>query len=128
MIRRPPRSTRTDTLFPYTTLFRSTEAGGSLTLELVGDHADRVVEDEQVGLDGAGEAAPGVLAVDEPDVAARRQRVELGEPGVGRQQVVDDREPVVDDDAVGIGGPPEPLLVVDARPTNTRTGRGCDNT
>src|SRR3546814_18980910 len=28
MIRRPPRSTRTDTLFPYTTLFRS-EAGGA---------------------------------------------------------------------------------------------------
>src|SRR3546814_1426364 len=27
MIRRPPRSTRTDTLFPYTTLFRS-PAGG----------------------------------------------------------------------------------------------------
>src|SRR3546814_15788964 len=26
MIRRPPRSTRTDTLFPYTTLFRSAEA------------------------------------------------------------------------------------------------------
>src|SRR3546814_11998735 len=25
MIRRPPRSTRTDTLFPYTTLFRSIE-------------------------------------------------------------------------------------------------------
>src|SRR3546814_152031 len=27
MIRRPPRSTRTDTLFPYTTLFRSAGAG-----------------------------------------------------------------------------------------------------
>src|SRR3546814_4196697 len=27
MIRRPPRSTRTDTLFPYTTLFRSTVSG-----------------------------------------------------------------------------------------------------
>src|SRR3546814_18901294 len=27
MIRRPPRSTRTDTLFPYTTLFRSRQAG-----------------------------------------------------------------------------------------------------
>src|SRR3546814_7135295 len=27
MIRRPPRSTRTDTLFPYTTLFRSHVAG-----------------------------------------------------------------------------------------------------
>src|SRR3546814_17972389 len=30
MIRRPPRSTRTDTLFPYTTLFRSRETGGKL--------------------------------------------------------------------------------------------------
>src|SRR3546814_10825971 len=28
MIRRPPRSTRTDTLFPYTTLFRSPGSGG----------------------------------------------------------------------------------------------------
>src|SRR3546814_14472653 len=28
MIRRPPRSTRTDTLFPYTTLFRSAPATG----------------------------------------------------------------------------------------------------
>src|SRR3546814_16059388 len=27
MIRRPPRSTRTDTLFPYTTLFRSSHVG-----------------------------------------------------------------------------------------------------
>src|SRR3546814_5800019 len=29
MIRRPPRSTRTDTLFPYTTLFRSLPAAGA---------------------------------------------------------------------------------------------------
>src|SRR3546814_19165155 len=28
MIRRPPRSTRTDTLFPYTTLFRSARVSG----------------------------------------------------------------------------------------------------
>src|SRR3546814_8520789 len=36
MIRRPPRSTRTDTLFPYTTLFRTDYSfavgGGDLTL------------------------------------------------------------------------------------------------
>src|SRR3546814_4779223 len=35
MIRRPPRSTRTDTLFPYTTLFRSveiTKVSGDLNL------------------------------------------------------------------------------------------------
>src|SRR3546814_2112952 len=30
MIRRPPRSTRTDTLFPYTTLFRSARAAAAL--------------------------------------------------------------------------------------------------
>src|SRR6056297_2265703 len=30
MIRRPPRSTRTDTLFPYTTLFRSLRSGDRL--------------------------------------------------------------------------------------------------
>src|SRR3546814_6832925 len=35
MIRRPPRSTRTDTLFPYTTLFRSELAAGRL--KTVGD-------------------------------------------------------------------------------------------
>src|SRR3546814_7002342 len=29
MIRRPPRSTRTDTLFPYTTLFRSGHCAGA---------------------------------------------------------------------------------------------------
>src|SRR3546814_8088843 len=32
MIRRPPRSTRTDTLFPYTTLFRSLEVGNTIEL------------------------------------------------------------------------------------------------
>src|SRR3546814_18170839 len=31
MIRRPPSSTRTDTLFPYTTLFRSQEAAANAT-------------------------------------------------------------------------------------------------
>src|SRR3546814_7877930 len=30
MIRRPPRSTRTDTLFPYTTLFRSVSRSASI--------------------------------------------------------------------------------------------------
>src|SRR3546814_14589722 len=41
MRRRPPRSTRTDTLFPYTTLFRSNGAGllqsaGIVALKVVG--------------------------------------------------------------------------------------------
>src|SRR3546814_14699431 len=48
MIRRPPRSTRTDTLFPYTTLFRSEEDRdeqdrdrADLALDLLGQLAAR---------------------------------------------------------------------------------------
>src|SRR3546814_4968543 len=41
MIRRPPRSTRTDTLFPYTTLFRSAFAKQNI----VGRDADIVEYD-----------------------------------------------------------------------------------
>src|SRR3546814_16347199 len=59
MIRRPPRSTRTDTLFPYTTLFRSHDRieGGEQrwqTLGLVEGHllllvAHTVAEDDDDG-------------------------------------------------------------------------------
>src|SRR3546814_7950809 len=41
MIRRPPRSTRTDTLFPYTTLFRS--------VWLRANHVARVFQDPLAG-------------------------------------------------------------------------------
>src|SRR3546814_3921906 len=52
MIRRPPRSTRTDTLFPYTTLFRS----------LVGRRlrGGRLVAAESAEQDKAGEEKNGV--------------------------------------------------------------------
>src|SRR3546814_7477412 len=58
MIRRPPRSTRTDTLFPYTTLFRS--EGGRL-------------EDPAEGFDGAvaRDLAAGLAA----DVVVEAQQV-----------------------------------------------------
>src|SRR3546814_11298222 len=42
MIRRPPRSTRTDTLFPYTTLFRS---GHRLLAQHAAVFARALVED-----------------------------------------------------------------------------------
>src|SRR3546814_19107237 len=42
MIRRPPRSTRTDTLFPYTTLFRSAR-------EMTAAEVDMGDEDHQPG-------------------------------------------------------------------------------
>src|SRR3546814_12116481 len=51
MIRRPPRSTRTDTLFPYTTLFRSLDRPPDLlVLGIVVDDQDfeiRIVQPRQ---------------------------------------------------------------------------------
>src|SRR3546814_6657258 len=41
MIRRPPRSTLTDTLFPYTTLFRSRHGAGERRLIFLLEPADR---------------------------------------------------------------------------------------
>src|SRR3546814_4351786 len=42
MSRRPPRSTRTDTLFPYTTVFRAAPiAGGDRATDAVDDGASR---------------------------------------------------------------------------------------
>src|SRR3546814_1394339 len=52
MIRRPPRSTRTDTLFPYTTLFRSADEDRHRLAVFI---AQRVVEVE------AGVADEGLL-------------------------------------------------------------------
>src|SRR3546814_5127346 len=41
MIRRPPRSTRTDTLFPYTTLFRSFEGRSRVVIDDAKGHGER---------------------------------------------------------------------------------------
>src|SRR3546814_2621014 len=49
MIRRPPRSTRTDTLFPYTTLFRS----GAQRVDHVFQRAHRRVV--EIGVEGHGD-------------------------------------------------------------------------
>src|SRR3546814_7597476 len=72
MIRRPPRSTRTGTLFPYTTLFRSVRG-----IDLA---VDRCREDDAPALLQAGKGvAPGRIvrraacAGDRHQTAARRQ-------------------------------------------------------
>src|SRR3546814_19490134 len=54
MIRRPPRSTRTDTLFPYTTLFRSVGAPSALRISAEAARPRRV--DPARGRTGAGGA------------------------------------------------------------------------
>src|SRR3546814_14601239 len=73
MIRRPPRSTRTDTLFPYTTLFRSAGMGQGVAHEVDAaalpagaEHAGHGRLDALVGVGDhqldAAQAAPGQLA------------------------------------------------------------------
>src|SRR3546814_12664389 len=52
MIRRPPRSTRTDTLFPYTTLFRSvTVLGTRFSVRRDGDKVRVAVVEGKVRVD-----------------------------------------------------------------------------
>src|SRR3546814_2309856 len=62
MIRRPPRSTLTDTLLPYTTLFRSSDAHPSCEHDAVGNRiiAADVAPETCVGRETAGERAFGL--------------------------------------------------------------------
>src|SRR3546814_3997606 len=71
MIRRPPRSTRTDTLFPYTTLFRSHETSFKQE-DGVHYHARDVAV-----MRGLLEKCPVVLASATPAIETR-QKVEIG--------------------------------------------------
>src|SRR3546814_6640308 len=71
MIRQPPRSTRTDTLFPYTTLFRSP---GNVP---VGSAASRLV-----GVRAAGHEASAHLSARSP--GARRQQDSSGQRDTAR--------------------------------------------
>src|SRR3546814_9353123 len=60
MIRRPPRSTRTDTLFPYTTLFRSSSNMGARS----GRHEENPQRQPQ--------ETAGIHAMNDPSKAASR--------------------------------------------------------
>src|SRR3546814_9365914 len=52
MLRRPPRSTRTDTLFPYTTLFRSNKTMTSTNVKTVAmKRAALIIVDATTGRD-----------------------------------------------------------------------------
>src|SRR3546814_7721502 len=91
MIRRPPRSTRTDTLFPYTTLFRSRRfsAFGS------GEHAKTVRQRNHRPHDR--HILP-VRAVDAPDEGpidldlAERRLAQIAQRGIAGAELVE-REP-----------------------------------
>src|SRR3546814_6382413 len=77
MIRRPPRSTRTDTLFPYTTLFRSQHRRPEQAVEVDDVLADEVV---QLGL------AAGRKVLEEVRAVAFAQRLEAAQVADRRVQ------------------------------------------
>src|SRR3546814_1777073 len=103
MIRRPPRSTRTGTLFPYTTLFRSHPEGlallgrraGTVAAILAGALAQHGIERGEMRRRGAAAAAEDVHAVLDQEALGpagellRAERVaglavdQLRQPGVG---------------------------------------------
>src|SRR3546814_2854364 len=79
MIRRPPRSTRTDTLFPYTTLFRSFDPYDS-NIEAVDAAVDRALSALQPqDAPAKGDAGDEVIQADR-DAAADLYLDLRGEP------------------------------------------------
>src|SRR3546814_17721952 len=95
MIRRPPRSTRTDTLFPYTTLFRSMNESGQAIGEAMRFYrlapADVTVFHDELDLapfkvkvkQGGGTAGHNGLRSTEAHIGPdfRRVRIGIGHPG-----------------------------------------------
>src|SRR3546814_11335319 len=75
MIRRPPRSTRTDTLFPYTTLFRSIGLWDEQAVEPGLHHRGEVVEGqagiERVDADEEGPVTRGLVVEQGGDLRTR---------------------------------------------------------
>src|SRR3546814_12801770 len=59
MIRRPPRSTRTDTLFPYTTLFRSPLDAASVDAAVIHQVLHFADQPQKVILEAARVVRPG---------------------------------------------------------------------
>src|SRR3546814_3131293 len=85
MIRRPPRSTRTDTLFPYTTLFRSLRQAAV-------EHGDLLMAEIAEGPPDARRAEDAALVVDhEAQAVAEAELAHLRREDVRRRQHVGQR-------------------------------------
>src|SRR3546814_16249739 len=72
MIRRPPRSTRTDTLFPYTTLFRSHRR-----------HVDRIAIEQRILDHAAFRDAVAAPVLRQPGLERLVARIGPGREGAG---------------------------------------------
>src|SRR3546814_1359433 len=75
MIRRPPRSTRTDTRVPYTTLFRSDDPFAGLALgHLAPDHRQDIVDRFRIAERGQDQLQARIVHMRMPVDKARHHR------------------------------------------------------
>src|SRR3546814_20616036 len=117
MIRRPPRSTRTATLFPYTTLFRSYDALAETEMPRRAS-----VRDRQCDGGVAGHAELGVhrgRRASGPRQVEACGRAEIQHDRIARRHspLVDEHRTVQNEQGVPPVGPP-------GQPNSTRLGRG----
>src|SRR3546814_2425717 len=93
MIRRPPRSTRTDTLFPYTTLFRSDEGGAGSDPSMMKtrcrrDGDDWIIDGRKAFITGAQGASVGI-GMARSDDGACLFLIDLPNPAVRVERLLD---------------------------------------
>src|SRR3546814_5633049 len=101
MIRRPPRSTRTDTLFPYTTLFRSGQPVQRVHVKLPrllfpSDQVERLDQPESAEIEGGLGQAEIVLTGVSQHVVAPAKALLDGVERVAEPLVVGGQETHVD--------------------------------
>src|SRR3546814_6251135 len=82
MIRRPPRSTRTDTLFPYTTLFRS-------HLGCIFDTVTRQIGGLDIALDAVAQIDDRTACIDRLGDALDHLALGIGREELGHRVLVD---------------------------------------
>src|SRR3546814_20821507 len=119
MIRRPPRSTRTDTLFPYTTLFRSADLGAPGETEHTSHEAQQL---SRFGNPRTRPALAEAAVVDELHVQSAKRlgllqhlRLQVRRPVPGRLTALGglhgEAQPGTRQAAVWARGPPRGLAV-----------------
>src|SRR3546814_17660124 len=90
MRRRPPRSTRTDTLLPYTTLFRSSpsppDSAAGVPPAQTGGAARSIIRFDRVSKRFAGSGGAAVAALDDVSLKVRAGEVLgiIGRSGAGK--------------------------------------------
>src|SRR3546814_16395790 len=112
MIRRPPRSTRTDTLFPYTTRFRSKTCALAITIENVPE-----VNPDAIERSWLCEAEMVTTCAPSHALASAKGPIPADEFGLHIQVVVTDNQPEAEKTQQGVAGKRQWLVNEDRKST-----------